>query len=285
MSNNSRPPPPPLYRDPNFIHLDETRKNLISRREVLNLKSQMRANAVSDLSAAKKRGVDKALRMFAEKNNSALNRNKELLHSMRSAKQAFKRITASTNNSSRTHFHLQSTRKEYITQIEALFPAWKEMQTTANVASINKLEQQKQQANMRRQAAKEVSVIFVICRPPTRPPTHSLTPSPTHPLPHPPTHPHNHIFAQAFEKEQQVRKIVDEKKSDLAITQLLEHNEEMERVTRRHELDIKGREIDSVLFSEATKAGKLAQGRIVEASIIEVSEDSSDGSREMGAEG
>ena len=37
------------------------------------------------------------------------------------------------------------------------------------------------------------------------------------------------VAKEAFEKEQQVRKLVDEKKADLAITQLLEHNEELER--------------------------------------------------------
>jgi len=220
-------PMPSLYQNVNWIQLDERKKQIHSRREVLALKSKMRENSIKDMNEAKQRGLKKALKLFESKNGSASRRNKELISNMRSARDNFS-VRTHQNSASNVHKHLISARKEYMEKIEALYPAWKEEQIHKGVEEIAKLERQKQLTNQRRQVAKD-----------------------------------------AFEKEQQVRKLVDEKRADLAITQLLEHNEEMERTTRRNQLDTKQNEIEGVLLQEAQKAGKAAHDKIVHASVIE----------------
>ena len=62
---------PELYKTTPFITLDERRKNLRERREVLELKTIMRSNAVKDLHIAKKAGIAKATDQFTQKNEMA----------------------------------------------------------------------------------------------------------------------------------------------------------------------------------------------------------------------
>lgn len=62
---------PDLYKTTQYITLDERRKNLRERREVLQLKGIMRSNAIKDLEVAKKAGIYKATEQFTQKNEMA----------------------------------------------------------------------------------------------------------------------------------------------------------------------------------------------------------------------
>ena len=62
---------PELYKTTPFITLDERQKNLRERREILELKTIMRSNAVKDLHIAKKAGIAKATDQFTQKNEMA----------------------------------------------------------------------------------------------------------------------------------------------------------------------------------------------------------------------
>jgi len=145
---------PPLYHNATWIQLDERKKQMQQRREILALKHKLRENSVKDMNAAKRKGVKKALDMFESKNGMASRRNRELLNNLRDAKENFA-VRSHANASSHTHKHLVEARKEYIGKIEALYPAWKEAQIHSGVEEIAKLERQKQLTNQRRQVAKE----------------------------------------------------------------------------------------------------------------------------------
>ena len=51
--------------------------------------------------------------------------------------------------------YLESTVKDYVKQIENLFPAWKDQQAHVNVKKIQDLEQEKSFTDQRRQLAKD----------------------------------------------------------------------------------------------------------------------------------
>ncbi|GMH85744.1 hypothetical protein TrST_g4802 [Triparma strigata] len=214
---------PELYKTTPFITLDERQKNLRERREILELKTIMRSNAVKDLHIAKKAGIAKATDQFTQKNEMARARNLKLINDLETCKQEFRVVSRS--GGLKAEQYLESTVKDYVKQIENLFPAWKDQQAHVNVKKIQDLEQEKSFTDQRRQLAKD-----------------------------------------AFEKEQSLRKIIEQKRQDLAVAQLLEHNEEMERRTRRGELDQSMKEVDAVMLEEATKAGRAAVGKIIEVS-------------------
>lgn len=85
---------PNLYQQAEFITIDEKRKHLKQRREVLELKSHMRSNAVKDLEAAKRSGIARATQQFEEKNGMARQRNTKLIADLEQAKQEFRVVSA-----------------------------------------------------------------------------------------------------------------------------------------------------------------------------------------------
>ena len=99
----------PLYRDVTFIQLDERKKQMQARREVLSLKQKLRENSIKDMNEAKQKGVKKALKLFETKNGGALRRNKQLMDDMKSARENFA-YRSHANVTSHSQKHLDQAR-------------------------------------------------------------------------------------------------------------------------------------------------------------------------------
>ena len=73
----------------------------------------------------------------------------------------------------------------------------------------------------------------------------------------------------AFGREKALRDAVEKKRQDLAVAQLAEHNEEMERNARRNELVATSKKVDEILINEAAKSGEEARAKILKKSAME----------------
>ena len=70
------------------------------------------------------------------------------------------------------------------------------------------------------------------------------------------------VSKDAFSRSQSLYALLEARRQDLAVAQLLEHNEELERQAARQELAARARAVDGLMLEEATNAGREARRRV-----------------------